>query len=119
MSKITVHAGDFLKGETAVGEWSMLLKTPKHRWVGEEIYFSELDTVEQASEESVKRIGGTVGWGAAGAVLFGPVGLLAGLILGGKGRDVTFVATFKDGRKMLATTDSKTFSTKFITSVFA
>lgn len=46
----------------------------------------------------------------AGAALLGPVGLLAGLLLGGKGTDVTFIAQFKDGRKMLATTDAKAFT---------
>lgn len=118
MAKITVHAGDFLKGETAVGEWSMLLKTKAHRWLGEEVYISELESVEIASEESVKRVGGAVGWGVAGAVILGPVGLLAGLLVGGKGKDVTFVAQFKDGRKMLATTDSTTF-TRLQAAVFA
>ena len=34
---------------------------------------------------------------------------LAGLVLGGKGENVTFVATLKGGQK-LATTDSKTFT---------
>ena len=68
-----------------------------------------LESIEKATEESVKRLGGSVGWGAAGAVLLGPVGLLAGLLAGGRGMDVTFVARFKDGRKLLGTTDSKTF----------
>lgn len=58
----------------------------------------------------MKRLGGTVGWGVAGAALLGPIGLLAGLLLGGKGKDVTFILKLKDGRKMLATTDSKTFT---------
>lgn len=96
----------------------MFLKTSKHRWIGEKISLSEFETAEVASEDNVKRIGGTVGWGVAGAALLGPVGLLAGLILGGKGKDVTFVATLKDGRKMLATTDSKTF-TKIQAAVFS
>src|SRR3546814_10870207 len=47
--------------------------------------------LEPASEESVKRIGGTLGWGAAGALVLGPVGLLAGLLAGGRGTEVTFV----------------------------
>lgn len=109
MSKITVHAGDFLKGETAVGNDAMFLKTEKHKWIGEKISISEFETVEVASEENVKTIGGTVGWGAVGALALGPVGLLAGLLLGGKGKEVTFVARLKDGRKLLATTDNKTF----------
>jgi len=76
----------------------------------EGIHSSQLAEVELASEEAVKRLGGTVGWGAVGALALGPVGLLAGLLLGGNKKDVKFVAKFKDGRKMLATTDSKAFT---------
>lgn len=78
---------------------------------------TELESVEQASEESAKRFGGTIGWGVAGAAILGPVGLLAGLLLGGKGTDVTFIAKFKDGKKILATTDSGTYK-KIMAVVF-
>lgn len=106
MAKIKVHAGDFGKGEGqfSFGNFSL----PKGMWF-EGVPGSQLAEIEVASEDSVKRVGGTVGWGAAGLVVLGPVGLLAGLLLGGKGKDVTFVAKFKDGRKLLATTDSKSF----------
>ena len=67
-------------------------------------------SVELASEENVKKMGGTMGWGAVGALALGPVGLLAGLVLGGKSKDVTFIAIHKDGRKFMATTDSKTYT---------
>jgi len=43
--------------------------------------------------------------------------LLAGLLLGGNKKEITFVAKFKDGRKLLATTDSGTF-TKLQAAVF-
>lgn len=109
MSKIKVHAGDFLKGDGDFILGSMMLKT-KEKWIaGETISVRELETVDIATEDSVKKIGGTIGWGAAGAVVLGPVGLLAGLLLGGNKKEVTFVAKFKDGRKLLATTDKKTF----------
>ncbi|HEX5340354.1 MAG TPA: hypothetical protein VFX47_05695 [Gammaproteobacteria bacterium] len=117
MATVKVHAGDFLKGDGQISFGSLVLKTKEHSWVGESIPFSALETVDVASEESVKKIGGTVGWGAAGAVILGPVGLLAGLLLGGKKKEVTFVAKFKDGRKLLATTDSKSF-TKLQAAVF-
>ncbi len=109
MAKVTVHAGDFLEGDGQFSFGSLILKTKEHSWIGETIPITQLETVEAASEESVKKIGGTIGWGAAGALVLGPVGLLAGLLLGGRKKDVTFVAKFKDGRKVLATTDSGTF----------
>lgn len=112
MSKIKVHAGDFLKGE---GSFSSMFKTitlltNQHSFAGEAIPISNLETVEIATEESVKRLGGTIGWGAVGGLLLGPLGLLAGVLVGGRGKEVTFIARFKDGRKLLATADSKTFT---------
>lgn len=110
MGKIKVHAGDFLPGDGTLSLGILLLRTQDHSWVGESIAIDQLDSVEMATEESVKRLGGTLGWGAAGAILLGPVGLLAGLLAGGRKKKVTFVARFKDGRKMLATADSSDFT---------
>ena len=117
MAKVKVLAGDFLEGDGQYSFGSLVLKTEKHPWAGEAIPSTQLDTVDIATEESVKKIGGTVGWGIAGAAILGPVGLLAGLLLGGKKKEVVFVAKFKDGRKLMASTDSKTF-TKLQTAVF-
>ncbi len=108
MAKIKIHAGDWGKGSGAFSFGSFSL--PKGGWGGfEGIHKSRLATIELASEESVKRVGGTLGWGVVGGVLLGPVGLLAGLLAGGRGKDVTFIATFKDGRKLLGTTDNKSY----------
>ncbi len=120
MSNIEVHAGDFLpvkhhKYNNTNGEFKLL--TQKHWFKGEKLKTTDIVEINIASEENVKKIGGTLGWGAAGAVVLGPVGLLAGLLLGGKKNQVTFVAKFKDGRKMLATTDSKTY-TKITAQIF-
>lgn len=110
MAKIKILAGDFPKCTADIG--SNLISfpwAPGDGFSGKRISLSELEEADIATEESIKRVGGTVGWGAAGAVLLGPVGLLAGLLLGGKKTEITFVAKFKDGRKMLATTDSKSY----------
>ena len=117
MAKVTVHAGDFIptRGDATFG--SFVLKTDAHPFAGEAVRFEEIAEIDVASEDSVKRIGGTVGWGAAGLVILGPVGLLAGLLMGGRKKDVTFVAKFNDGRRLLATTDSKTY-TKVLAATF-
>lgn len=117
MAKIVVHAGDFVKGKGEYSWGTLTLKTEKNRVWGESFSVKDLDTVEVATEESTKKIGGTIGWGAAGALLLGPAGMLAGLLLGGKKKEVTFVAQFKDGKKFMGTTDSKTF-TKLKAAVF-
>src|SRR6185312_15461439 len=103
MAKIKVHAGDFLAedGQFSSLFGNLVLKTKEHSFVGETIPLTQLEAVEIASEESVKKLGGTIGWGAAGGLLLGPVGLLAGLLLGGRKKEVTFIAKFKDGRKVL------------------
>lgn len=118
MAKIKIHAGDFPKG-TANAHFGGIAFPWKagDGWTGEGISFKEIAHLETASEESVKKLGGTVGWGVVGATLLGPVGLLAGLLAGGRKNEVTFVCEFKDGRKMLATTDSKTF-TKMQAAIF-
>lgn len=107
-----VHAGDYSKGECFILESPITSKNIQNGWEynSKHISLKQLEAIEIASEESVKRIGGAIGWGAVGGMLLGPVGLLAGLLIGGKKNEVTFVARFKDGRKMLATTDKREFT---------
>jgi len=117
MATIEVHAGDFLPGHTDCSWNVFTLKTEKHKWVGEHIKFKKLQSVTIATEENVKELAGTLGYGAGlgavGALFGGPVGLLLGAgigaMLGGKKKNVTFIAVFKDGRKMMATTSNKVF----------
>ncbi|MEX0938748.1 MAG: hypothetical protein WDZ59_12880 [Pirellulales bacterium] len=105
-----VHAGDFKKGKDhqyVAGKPGNLIMKSEGKFFRETIPVTEIAELEAASEESVKRFGGTVGWGAVGGVLLGPVGLLAGLLAGGRGKDVTFICKLKDGRKFMATAPSK------------
>lgn len=115
MGKIKIHAGDFPEGkDSQFINGTFLLATGGKSMLGvpkwEKIKPDSVAELEKATEDAVKRIGGTVGWGVAGAVLLGPVGLLAGLLAGGRGKDVTFVAQLRDGRRLLATTDAKTYT---------
>jgi hypothetical protein len=120
LGQLKVHAGDFItispshsysKSWTS-GDGVFRLATEERTFKlsnTESIPSTELEYLALANEETVKKLGGTVGWGAAGGLLLGPIGLLAGLLLGGKKTKVTFVAKFKDGRKMIASTDPKTW----------
>jgi hypothetical protein len=119
MSTITIHAGDFDKGKAIFkGDYIGLPIKPGQGFANRDrLPIAEMEEIDTASEESVKRVGGTVGWGLAGAAVLGPAGLLAGLLLGGRKKEVTFVARFTDDRKMMATTDSKTYA-KLVASVF-
>ena len=125
MAKFSIHAGDFVPGDgiarfvpkplfgSKPHGWEILLPKGNGKGAigfGSRLDISEFSSAEVATEESVKRIAGTVGWGLAGAAVFGPLGLLAGLISGGKKTEITFFGTLKSGQKMLATTDSKVFT---------
>ncbi len=112
MASIEIHAGDFPSGKHSTNGGVISLSwAPGDGLLGKTvILIGQVDEVSVASEEEVKRTAGTLGWGVAGAALLGPVGLLAGLLLGGKGKDVTFIMKLKDGKKMLATTDAKTYT---------
>jgi hypothetical protein len=103
---VRVHGGDFGKTTGFLGP--DYLRIPSG-WLGERIPLKEIELVEVASEESIKKFSGAVGWGFVGGLLLGPLGAAAGLLAGGKKKEVTFIVKFKDGRKLLATTDNKTF----------
>ena len=61
------------------------------------------------TEEKVKKLAGTAGWGLAGGALLGPLGALGGVLLGGNKKEVAFACYLKDGRKFMATTSNKTW----------
>lgn len=105
-----IHAGDFKKGKEHQYVAGKLVMKNEGKFFREDIPVTEIEELDVASEESVKRLGGAVGWGAVGAMLLGPVGLLAGLLAGGKGKDVTFVCKLKDGRRFIATAPSKVYT---------
>ncbi len=110
MAKLTVHAGDWPKGGQHAFMFGSFSLVKAGKFMPETIPASDLVEIDVASEEAVKKIGGAVGWGAVGALALGPVGLLAGLLIGGNKKEVTFVAKFRDGRKILATVESKAFT---------
>ena len=100
--KFEVLAGDFLTGPASFDDGGFWLRTRLQPGpLGERVSFKEAARVDVATEETVKKAGGAIGWGAAGALVFGPIGLLAGVVLGGKEKEVTFVLVHIDGRKML------------------
>jgi hypothetical protein len=76
----------------------------------QKILLTEIAALEIASVDAVNRLGGAIGWGLAGDVFFGPVGLLAGLLRGGRGSRINFICQLKDGRKFLASAPSSLFA---------
>jgi hypothetical protein len=120
MATIIIHAGHFKPGKINIRlgiPANSIFYTPDVMRLtdvgaGSVIYYKleDLAGLEVASEESTKKMMGAIGWGLVGDLALGPLGLLAGVLSGGKQTNVKFIGNFKDGRRMLATTDSKTFT---------
>lgn len=112
MSKLTVVAGDIEPGvyyvpNTLIGR-EIVMKKQVSLHTQDDLTI-EIERVELHTEESVKRISGTAGWGLAGLALLGPLGAIGGMLIGGRDKQICFAAYLKDGRKFLAMTDGKTY----------
>ncbi|MBA4390410.1 MAG: hypothetical protein C0399_05685 [Syntrophus sp. (in: bacteria)] len=108
MSTVKVLAGDIHTGDWVVrGDFRM---TRGAFGIGDEIHFKkDIQNVEVLTEENKKKFVGTAIAGAAGALLLGPLGLVAGVLAGGKSKQVSFICFLKNGKKFMATTDNKTY----------
>jgi len=97
-----------LAGDIAAGDWEFSTGT---LWGP----FDQIDLpgklkhVELQTEESVKKVSETLGWGLAGGLIFGPTGFLAGILLGGNKKEVCALCELKDGRRFLAVMGNKTY----------
>ena len=108
MATIKVLAGDIDLGEWDFSSWAG--EMTKGLFNKQNVDLKEtLKRIELQTEESVKKAGGTVGWGLGGLALLGPLGAIGGMIIGGKGKKVLFAAYLKGNKKFLATTDGSTW----------
>lgn len=107
MADIIIHAGDFSAKRAPFTQGRFFF--PAGGFKVDKVPAADITKLEPMTDEAVKRLGSTVAWAAAGGFLLGPVGLLAGALAGGNARRVTFSATFRDGRRLLASADGKTF----------
>jgi hypothetical protein len=108
---IMVHGGDLRKGKGFY----------YHGWFSKKIYLrgflfwkkrsvNDIDTIEIITDDMVKGGMGKVGSAAVGTLLLGPLGLIAGAIIGGKQKkEITFVVEFSDGKSFIASSDVPTF----------
>ncbi len=83
------------------------LLMPKGTFSFETIHLRDLTSMEIVTEENKASIAGKLGWGAAGLVVLGPLGLLAGVLGGGNKRDRVMAISFRDGRKALVKGQAK------------
>jgi len=66
--------------------------------------------VEEVSADSDRKVGGTLGWGIAGALVAGPLGAIAAGYVGGKKNDVTFICRLDDGKEFVGVMKKSLFS---------
>ncbi|MEI8331642.1 MAG: hypothetical protein WCF90_08375 [Methanomicrobiales archaeon] len=103
-------AGDWGKaGNASYLVNTFMLPIPNSWGKFENIPVAQVEALSVATEENLKKMAGTVGWGLVGGLALGPIGLVAGLLAGGRKKEVTFICKFKDGRKILAKADIKVF----------
>ncbi|HMM20635.1 MAG TPA: hypothetical protein PKA10_07830 [Selenomonadales bacterium] len=66
---------------------------------------------EQLTEENKSSILKKAGWGTIGGLVFGPVGIAAGLWLTGKSKEISVACELKTGEKFVANIDNETYKT--------
>jgi hypothetical protein len=119
MAQFEIMAGDFEPGQQGRVMSGRFVKESAHgfhmpikgKWLKtEHIPKAEIDQLEIATEESLKKMGGAIGWGLVGGLALGGIGAVAGLLAGGRSKEVTFACKFKDGRKVLGKCNSKDFA---------
>ncbi len=70
------------------------------------LYLTDIISAEVISEESAKKLGGTVGGALVGGALFGGVGAIVGAIGSGQTTETTILVTFQGGKQALARANS-------------
>jgi hypothetical protein len=105
-------AGDFPQGTTASEMFGVLSLTLPGRSAWKPELFpleGNVQSVSLVTEENKHKLLPKAGWGLIGLATFGPAGALAGLLLGGKKKEVCFVCHMKDGKQFMGVADAKTF----------
>jgi len=72
---------------------------------------TDIIAVEQVTDENKNSVLGKAGWGTLGAVALGPVGMLAGLLLGGKSKEICFACKLSTGESFLVSGSVSDFQT--------
>ena len=115
-----VLAGDFTTGNGSFmfGHFT-LYATGQESWIPKSTSYTmrQVTDLQEINESNKVSVLGATGWGTLGAVALGPVGLLAGMVLGGRGKSVVFAVEFDDGKKALIQCSNKVW-TKIIAAKF-
>jgi len=98
----TVIGGDIKEGTIIYDD----LRTSNMVGLSFEYLKGNISSVEMVTEANKKKFIGAAGWGLVGLAALGPVGALAGVLVGGNKKEVCFACYLKDGRKILVKADA-------------
>ena len=109
MAKIIVLAGDFPQSNGEYHHGTITLKTVQKPRTGKGFLVSEFRDLKVKNTDVNKNLKSAIGLGIAGAMLLGPLGAIVGYLLAGNETEITFLATLKGGKQLLAATDGDTY----------
>jgi hypothetical protein len=95
-----VLSGDWPAGSNAFCQ-GKLLHIHKSAFKKDKMFLVEIVSAQTVSKENDGTVGKSLGWGAAGALLLGPVGAIIGGVAASRSQDQVVAVIFKDGRKVL------------------
>lgn len=97
-----------LAGDLTAGDWEFNMGI---LWGGfDQVNLTtDLKAIKVETEESAKNVAQTLGWAVVGNLVFGPLGLIAGLTMGGNRKQVCAMCELTDNRKFLAIMDAKIY----------
>lgn len=105
-----------LGGDIPSGKWAFSNGIMAQGFTNSINLATSVKTVELQTEEKLKKLGGSAGWGFTGAIiggLAGPLGALAGLaggvMAGGNKTEICFACELTNEKKFVAITDVKTY----------
>ncbi|HLA83689.1 MAG TPA: hypothetical protein VJL29_02760 [Thermoguttaceae bacterium] len=102
---IDVLGGDFGKAVAVMKmSWSgkpLSLVIGRGFFRSEEISLGRISGAERVTDENKASLLKGAKWATVGWILAGPLGAIAGALLGGKKRTVVYMVTLSDGRQML------------------
>lgn len=116
MAGIEVLAGDVPLGRAEFGCGMLVFPRKPKQGFNKDVVVKpedEVCEVQMATEEETSRLGKAAETGIAGGLLFGPVGLVLGGLLGAADKQkktVTFSCKLVDGRRFLGKTDAATYA---------
>lgn len=97
------HVGKTVRHQDLTVIFGNMTHTYQGEWGGINVaqVKAEVDKAEIITEDNKVNFLGAAGWGIVGGLLTGGVGLLAGAILGGRGKETFCAIRFKDGSQFI------------------